>query len=164
MSSSALSPNIDSTMAQYQTARAKYVQLLKSLYAEQDPDKRTPIMQNIRSQNSILVGIANTLLGQWDTLNRTPATNQTLSELNQDLVQYKQDLETMKTLKDETTKLNMIYANKTGDVAENRIKYFIYIIVVLILLILVFLLFVLRSVMATVVETVLPEPSSGAGV
>ena len=157
--------SINDTMTKYKNARASYVALLKTIYAENDPNKRNVSIEQLRIQNQTLIGIAQTLLSQWDAVNRTPATNQSLSELKDDLVRYKQDLETMKGLKDETTRLNMMYADITGDVSANRITYYTYIIVVFILLLLVFVLFVLRSILGgvtTAVETVLPPSSGGA--
>ena len=158
---------IDDTMKEYQTARASYVALLKTIYAETDPTKRNASIAEVKVQNETLVGIAKSLLSQWDALNRTPATNQSLSELRDDLVRYQQDLETMKGLKDETTRLNMMYNNVTGDVSANRVTYYAYIIIVFILLLLVFVLFALRSILGSVastVETVLEPSSASPGV
>uniref|UniRef100_A0A6C0HLS1 Uncharacterized protein n=1 Tax=viral metagenome TaxID=1070528 RepID=A0A6C0HLS1_9ZZZZ len=162
---------IDDTMAQYKRARAGYIALLKTVYAETDPAKRNASIAQVSVQNEKLVGIAQTLLSQWDALNRTPATNQSLSELKDDLVRYRQDIETMKGLKDETTRLNMMYANITGDVSANRTTYYAYIIIVFVLLILMFVLFALRSVLGgvastveTAVSTVLEPSSPSAGV
>ena len=158
---------IDDTMKEYQTARASYVALLKTIYAETDPTKRNASIAEVKVQNETLVGIAKSLLSQWDALNRTPATNQSLSELRDDLVRYQQDLETMKGLKDETTRLNMMYNNVTGDVSANRVTYYAYIIIVFILLLFVFVLFALRSILGSVastVETVLEPSSSSPGV
>ena len=160
---------IDDTMKEYQTARASYVALLKTVYAENDPAKRNVSIAQVRVQNEKLVGIAQSLLSQWDALNRTPATNQSLSELRDDLVRYQQDLETMKGLKDETTRLNMMYNDITGDVSANRITYYMYIIAVFVLLLLMFVLFALRSILggvASTVETAVNtalEPSTGGG-
>ena len=153
---------ISDTMKEYQTARASYAALLKTVYEERDPAKRNASIAQVKVQNETLVSIAQSLLSQWDALNRTPITNQSLSELRDDLVRYQQDLETMKGLKDETTRLNMMYNDLTGDVTANRITYYTYIIIVFILLLIVFVLFALRSVLggvASTVETIL-EPSS----
>jgi hypothetical protein len=162
---------INDTMKEYQTARASYVALLKTVYAETDPAKRNVSIAQIKTQNERLVNIAQSLLSQWDVLNRTPITNQSLSELRDDLVRYQQDLETMKGLKDETTRLNMMYNDVTGDVSANRVTYYAYIIVVFILLLLMFVLFTLRSVLGgvastveTAVSTVLEPSSPSAGV
>ena len=168
MSSTVSTTTIDNTMKEYQTARASYVALLKTVYAETDPVKRGVSIAQVKVQNEKLVGIAQTLLSQWNALVRTPATNQSLSELKDDLVRYQQDLETMKGLKDETTRLGMMYNNITGDVTANRITYYTYIIVVFILLLLMFVLFALRSILggvASTVETILEPSSAGeAGV
>ena len=156
---------INDTMKEYQTARASYVSLLKTVYAETDPTKRNASIAQVKVQNETLVSIAQSLLSQWDALNRTPITNQSLSELRDDLVRYQQDLETMKGLKDETTRLSMMYNDVTGDVSANRITYYAYIIIIFVLLLLMFVLFALRSVLGGVssaVETVL-EPSSAGG-
>ena len=162
---------INDTMKEYQTARASYVALLKTVYAETDPTKRNVSIAQIKTQNETLVNIAQSLLSQWDVLTRTPITNQSLSELRDDLVRYQQDLETMKGLKDETTRLNMMYNDVTGDVSANRVTYYAYIIVVFILLLLMFVLFTLRSVLGgvastveTAVSTVLEPSSPSAGV
>lgn len=155
---------ISDTMKEYQTARASYATLLKTVYEERDPTKRNASIAQVKVQNETLVSIAQSLLSQWDALNRTPITNQSLSELRDDLVRYQQDLETMKGLKDETTRLNMMYNDLTGDVTANRITYYTYIIIVFVLLLIVFVLFALRSVLggvASTVETIL-EPSSAA--
>lgn len=163
------SATIDDTMKEYQTARTSYAALLKTVYTETDPTKRNVSIAQVKVQNEKLVSIAQSLLSQWDALNRTPATNQSLSELKDDLVRYQQDLETMKGLKDETTRLNMMYTNITGDVSANRITYYAYIIVIFVLLLLVFVLFALRSILggvATTVETAVStvlEPSSAGG-
>lgn len=160
-----MTATIEDTMKEYQTARASYASLLTSIYAETDPTKRNASIAQIKIQNETLVSIAQSLLSQWDALNRTPITNQSLSELRNDLVRYQQDLETMKGLKDETTRLSMMYANITGDVSENRTVYYFYIFVVFVLLLIVFVLFALRSLLggvASAVETVL-EPSSAGG-
>lgn len=156
---------IDDTMKEYQTARASYATLLKTVYAETDPTKRSASIAEVKVQNEKLVGIAQTLLSHWSELSRSPATNQSLSELKDDLVRYQQDLETMKTLKDETTRLGMMYNNITGDVTANRITYYTYIIVVFILLLLMFVLFALRSILGGVASTVerVLEPSSAGG-
>jgi len=162
---------ISDTMKEYQTARASYVALLKTVYAETDPTKRNASIAQVKVQNETLVNIAQSLLSQWDALNRTPITNQSLSELRDDLVRYQQDLETMKGLKDETTRLNIMYNDVTGDVSANRITYYAYIIIVFILLLLMFVLFALRSILGgvastveTAVNTVLEPSSSSAGV
>jgi hypothetical protein len=159
------SATIDDTMKEYQTARTSYVALLKTVYTETDPAKRNVSIAEVKVQNEKLVSIAQSLLSQWDALVRTPATNQSLSELKNDLVRYQQDLETMKGLKDETTRLSMMYNDITGDVSANRITYYAYIIIIFVLLLLMFVLFALRSVLGGVssaVETVL-EPSSAGG-
>ena len=162
---------INDTMKEYQTARASYVALLKTVYEERDPTTRTASIAQVKVQNETLVNIAQSLLSQWDALNRTPITNQSLSELRDDLVRYQQDLETMKGLKDETTRLNMMYNDVTGDVSANRVTYYAYIIIVFILLLLVFVLFALRSILGgvastveTAVSTVLEPSSPSAGV
>jgi cell shape-determining protein MreC len=158
-------------MKEYQTARASYAALLKTVYDEPDPTKRNVSIAQVKVQNETLVNIAQSLLSQWDALNRTPITNQSLSELRDDLVRYQQDLETMKGLKDESTRLNMMYANITGDVSANRTMYYFYIVAVFVLLLLVFVLFALRTVLGgvvstveTAVDTVLEQPSGRTGV
>ena len=156
---------IEDTMALYQSTRTSYGTLLASVYAETDSAKRNLLILEVQAQNRVLVNIAQTLMSQWEALARTPATNQSLSELQNDLEQYRQDLETMKGVKDETTKLSMMYANITGDVSANRTVYYFYIVVVFVLLLLVFVLFALRSVLggvASTIESVL-EPSSASG-
>ena len=162
---------VEDTMALYKTTRASYVTLLNSVYAETDPTKRNQSIAQLQVQNQTLVSIAQTLLSQWYALSRTPATNQSLAELENDLVRYQQDLETMKGLKDETTRLSMIYANITGDVSANRTVYYFYIVAVFVLLLLVFVLFALRTVLGgvvstveTAVDTVLEQPSGRTGV
>ena len=153
----------DDTMAQYRSARTEYVALLKKVYAENDPAKRAGIVASLRSQNRKLVDIAQTLLDTWSTLNSSPTSNQTLSDLRQDLVRYRQDLEIMKGYKDETKKLNMIYEDTTGDVSSTRITYLVYVVIILFLLIAVFAMFVLRGISGTVSSVFggLPEPSTG---
>ena len=158
---------ISDTMKEYQTARASYAALLKTVYEERDPTKRNASIAQVKVQNETLVSIAQSLLSQWDALNRTPITNQSLSELRDDLVRYQQDLETMKGLKDETTRLNMMYNDLTGDVTANRITYYTYIIIVFVLLLIVFVLFALRSVLggvASTVETILEPSAASPGV
>lgn len=154
--------SVDDTMAQYRSARSEYVSLLKSVYNERDAEKRSSIVVNLKNQNQKLVGIAQSLLNIWSTVSSTPTSNQTLNDLQQDLVKYQQDLETLKGYKDENTKLNMIYADMTGDASANRVLYFVYVIVILILLVAVFVMFVLRGITATMtstIENVLPQPS-----
>jgi cell shape-determining protein MreC len=154
--------SVDDTMAQYRAAREDYVNMLKTVYTQRDTATRSAIIESLKSRNQRLVGIAQSMLGIWRTLSSTPTSNQTLNDLQQDLVKYQQDLETLKGYKDENTKLNMIYADMTGDVTANRIMYFGHVIVILILLVAVFVMFVLRGIsetMTSVVESILPQPS-----
>jgi hypothetical protein len=154
--------SIDDTMAQYRAARADYVNMLKTVYTQTDSARRAAIIESLKSRNQRLVGIAQSMLGIWTTLNSTPTSNQTLNDLQQDLVKYQQDLETLKGYKDENTKLNMIYADMTGDVTANRFVYFGHIIVILILLVAVFVMFVLRGItetMTSTIESILPQQS-----
>ena len=157
---------LDDTMAQYQTARAQYKQLIASVYAETDPAKKAAIIASLKPQNQKLVDTAQTLMTMWNTISTTDVTNQTLAGLTTDIQQYQQDLETMKGYSDETTKLGMIYADKTGDASANRTVYFIYIILILVLLVAVFVMFVLRGIsgigssVAQTVESIIPPSST----
>jgi hypothetical protein len=153
---------LDDTMTQYQTARAQYKQLIASVYAETDPTRKAAILASLRPQNQKLVDSAQALMTMWNSISTTSTTNQTLASLTTDIQQYQQDLETMKGYTDETTKLSMIYADKTGDASANRTVYFVYIIIILILLVAVFVMFVLRGIsgigssVAETVESIVP--------
>ena len=156
-------PSLDGLMNQYTAARGEYVTALKAAYVDTNATTRQAKITDLQVKNATLVGIATNLLSMWSALSTSASSNQTLSDLNADLVRYRQDLEKMKGIKDETTKLNTIYTDVTGDVSANRTMYLVYVIVVLVLLVAVFVMFVLRgisSVGSSVAETILPPAGS----
>jgi hypothetical protein len=155
--------SLNDLMNQYTTARADYVTALKAAYTDTDTTSRQSKITALQAKNATLVGIATNLVSMWSALSASENSNQALTNLDADLVRYRQDLDTMKGIKDETTKLNTIYADITGDVSANRTMYLVYVIVVLVLLVAVFVMFVLRgisSVGSSVAEIVLPSSGS----
>ena len=156
-------PSLDGLMKQYTDARAEYVTALNAAYIDTNATTRATKIAALQAKNTTLVGIATSLLAMWSALSTSATSNQTLTDLNADLVTYRQDLDKMKGIKDETTKLNTIYADITGDVSANRVMYLVYVIIVLVLLVAVFVMFVLRgisSVGSSVAETILPAAGS----
>ena len=151
-------------MKQYTDARVEYVNALKAAYTDTNATTRSAKIADLQAKNTSLKAIATNLVSMWSALSTSASSNQALTSLDADLVRYQQDLDKMKGIKDETTKLNTIYADMTGDVSANRTMYFVYIIVILVLLVAVFVMFVLRGISSagsSIAEAILPAEGSG---
>jgi hypothetical protein len=137
---------LQSKMREYAKARKDYTDLLKSIYAETDITKRAALITKLEKQNEKLVAIAGALRDMWNSLTRNDRTNRSISDLDNDLEKYKQDIQSLQTANDEHTRLTMVYTDMNSGAVRDRATYFVHIIVVFILLIFTFVMFVMRGV------------------
>jgi bifunctional pyridoxal-dependent enzyme with beta-cystathionase and maltose regulon repressor activities len=124
---------LDSKMREYVNARKEYTDLLKSIYAETDVTKRAALIAKLEKQNEKLVAIAAALRNMWNSLTRNDRTNRSISDLDNDLEKYKQDIQSLQSANDEHTRLTMVYTDMNSGVVKDRATYFVHIIVVFIL-------------------------------
>jgi len=137
---------LEAKMREYAKARKEYTDLLKSIYAETDVTKRAALITKLEKQNEKLVAIAGALRDMWNSLTRNDRTNRSISDLDNDLEKYKQDIQSLQTANDEHTRLTMVYTDMNSGAVRDRATYFVHIIVVFILLIFTFVMFVMRGV------------------
>ena len=137
---------LESKMREYAKARKEYTDLLKSIYAETDVTKRATLINKLEKQNEKLVAIAGVLRDMWNSLTRNDRTNRSISDLDNDLEKYKQDIQSLQMANDEHTRLTMVYTDMNSGAVRDRATYFVHIIVVFILLIFTFVMFVMRGV------------------
>ena len=157
---------VDAKMREYATAREEYNVLLRSIYKETDTAKQAKLINKLADQNEKLTSIAQSLLDAWNRLSRTDRTNRSIRDLEDDLVQYRQDVQSFQSANDERTRLAMMYTDLNQGVVIDRALYFVHIIVVLILLIFAFVMFVMRGVtsgVSSAVEAVAAPISSSMG-
>lgn len=145
---------IDSKMREYAKAREEYNVLLHSIYTETDTAKRAKLINNLADQNKKLESIAQSLLNAWNRMNRNDRTNRSITDLENDLVQYRQDVQSFQGANDERTRLTMMYGDINQGVVIDRALYFVHIVIVLILLIFTFVMFVMRGVSSGVSSAV----------
>jgi hypothetical protein len=145
---------VDAKMREYATAREEYTVLLKSIYAETDTAKQAKLINKLAGQNEKLTSIAQSLLDAWNRLSRTDRTNRSIRDLEDDLVQYRQDVQSFQSANDERTRLAMMYTDLNQSVVIDRAFYFVHIVIVLILLIFAFVMFVMRGVTSGVSSAV----------
>jgi len=153
---------IDSKMKEYSKARDEYNVLLKSIYAETDTAKQAKLINKLADENKKLKSIAQSLLDAWNKLSRNDRTNRSIRDLEDDLVQYRQDVQSFQGANDERTRLAMMHTDLNQGVVVDRALYFVHIVVVLILLIFTFVMFVMRGVSSGVSSAVdaVAEPIS----
>jgi hypothetical protein len=147
---------LDSKMREYVNARKDYNELLRSIYAETDTTKRAALIDKLAKQNEKLVLIAGALRDMWNSLTRSDRTNQSIADLEQDLVKYKQDIQSFQSTSDEQTRLSMVYSDMNAGVVRDRALYFVHILIVLILIIFTFVMFVMRGVSSGVEAVTAP--------
>ena len=145
---------VDAKMREYATAREEYNVLLHSIYTETDTARRATLINKLAGQNEKLTSIAQSLLDAWNRLSRTDRTNRSIRDLEDDLVQYRQDVQSFQGANDERTRLAMMYTDLNQGVIIDRALYFVHILVVLILLIFTFVMFVMRGVTSGVSSAV----------
>ena len=145
---------VNAKMREYATARDEYNVLLRSIYSETDTAKQVKLINKLAGQNEKLTSIAQSLLDTWNRLSRNDRTNRSIRDLEDDLVQYRQDVQSFQGANDERTRLTMMYADLNQGVIIDRALYFVHILVVLILLIFAFVMFVVRGVTSGVSSAV----------
>jgi hypothetical protein len=141
------SEQIAKAMTSYENARQSYQQSLSAALAEDDPDKRQTLLQNVAQQNqslsTIIQGILSALQsGEQDAGVPTGATSE---DLSRQLEAYQRQLDTIQKYGDHIQKLRELLSEATTSANTAQAYYFGYLIAILVLLVAILIMFLFSS-------------------
>lgn len=137
------SEQIAKAMTSYENARTAYQQSLSAALAEDDPDKRQVLLQNVTQQNQNLTTIVQGILTALETAQQDAGvpTDATSQDLANQLESYKQQLDTIHRHGDHIQKLRELLNQATSSANAAQSYYFGYLIAILVLLVAILVMF-----------------------
>jgi len=147
--------DLDKATREYGDAKQNYQRLVRIATQEPDPARREEQFKGIRAENARLVRVVEGLVAAWSEYD-TDLSSSMISNLDEELAQFKRDLSELHHKQDTVVQLQSVLATLSGENDSARSTYYGYIIAVLVLLIIVFIIFVYSYVSSAF--TAIPEP------
>lgn len=148
--------DLDRATREYADAKQNYQRLVRIAAQESDPVRREEQFKGIRAENARLVRVVEGLVAAWSEYD-TDLSSSTISNLDEELAQFKRDLSDIHHKQDTLVQLQAVLATLSGENDSARSTYYGYIIAVLVLLIIVFIIFV-YSYASSMFLTPAPQP------
>jgi chromosome segregation ATPase len=146
--------DLERAVAEYRDAKQNYQRMVRLALQEKDATRREEQIKAIEAENGRLVRVVEGLVAMYrEGGGEEGGTETILDTLDDELAQFRQDLETLQSKQDTITQLHSVLTTLSNENEGTRTTYYGYIVAVLVMLVIVFVLFV-YSYISTAVSAV----------